>query len=196
MLELNQTFWTQRYRQQETGWDIGYVSTPIKAYLDQVEDLSINMLIPGAGNAYEAEYAWQKGFKNVWVVDIAEEPLKHLAERVPDFPKSQLMHQDFFEHEGSYDLIIEQTFFCALNPQLRETYARKMKSLLKPEGKLVGLLFNVPLNDDRPPFGGHQPEYQALLEKYFEIHTMSEAHNSIPPRLGKELFIQLSPLKS
>lgn len=88
MKELDQRFWTDRYLQQQTGWDIGYVSTPIKTYLDQVENKSLHLLIPGAGNAYEAEYAWQQGFKNIWVVDISEEPLKHLAERVPDFPKS------------------------------------------------------------------------------------------------------------
>lgn len=191
MAELDQTFWTERYLQQQTGWDIGYVSTPIKTYLDQVEDKALHVLIPGAGNAYEAEYAWQQGFQNVWVVDISEEPLKHLAQRVPDFPKEQLIHQDFFAHEGQYDLIIEQTFFCALDPKLREAYALKMKNLLKPKGRLVGLLFNAPMNEDRPPFGGHQSEYQALFEKYFQIHTMAEAHNSIPPRQGKELFIRL-----
>ncbi len=191
MKELDQRFWTDRYLQQQTGWDIGYVSTPIKTYLDQVENKSLHLLIPGAGNAYEAEYAWQQGFKNIWVVDISEEPLKHLAERVPDFPKNQLIHQDFFEYEGKYDLIVEQTFFCALHPDLREAYAQKMKSLLKASGKLVGVLFNAPMNDDRPPFGGHQSEYQVLFEKYFQIHTLEKAHNSIPPRQGKELFIRL-----
>ena len=195
MSTLDQGFWTERYRQQETGWDIGYVSTPIKEYLDQIKDKSIKVLIPGGGNAYEAEYAWQLGFQNVWVVDISEEPLKNLADRCPDFPKEQLIHQDFFEHNGKYDLIIEQTFFCALNPELREQYAIKMKDLLKPQGKLVGLLFNVPLNQDKPPFGGHKSDYMALFKQYFKLHRMEEAYNSIPSRQGKELFIDLRPLK-
>ena len=31
-----------------------------------------------------------------------------------------------------------------------------MNQLLKPNGKLVGLMFNVPLNKDKPPFGGNK----------------------------------------
>lgn len=51
-----ETYWTTRYKEKKTGWDIGYPSTPIKAYADQLTDKQLKILIPGAGNAYEAEY--------------------------------------------------------------------------------------------------------------------------------------------
>ncbi len=104
---------------RETGWDLGAVSPPIKAYIDQLNDKNISILIPGAGNAYEAAYLFEQGFKNITVLDLAIKPLKNLKERVPDFPEHQLLHQNFFDHKGQYDLIIEQTFFCALDPSLR-----------------------------------------------------------------------------
>jgi len=63
-------YWSKRYEENQTGWDIGYPSTPIKTYVDQLENKDLKILIPGAGNAYEAEYLWQQGFKNVHVLDI------------------------------------------------------------------------------------------------------------------------------
>ena len=190
-LQLEENYWTSRYDQGETGWDIGNVSTPIKEYIDQLSDKEISILIPGAGNAYEAEYLWKNGFKNVIVLDISTIPLAHLKSRVPDFPENQLIHADFFNHQGQYDLIVEQTFFCALDPQLRESYVRQTSRLLKPGGKLVGLLFQIPLNRDRPPFGGSKDEYLKLFSGPFNIEIMETAYNSIPPRMGSEVFVKM-----
>ena len=103
--------------------------------------------------------------------------------------ENQIINSDFFELEGKYDLIIEQTFFCALNPELREDYVRKMKSILNPKGKIAGLLFQFPLTAEGPPFGGSNEEYIALFKKDFNIVTMKTAYNSISPRKNKELFV-------
>ncbi len=192
MALLDEQYWTERYQHGNTGWDIGYPSTPIKEYIDQLEDKNIKILIPGAGNAYEAEYLWDNGFHNVTIIDLSILPLKDFADRLPYFPQSQLIQQDFFRHDGQYDLIIEQTFFCALNPELRVSYLKKMTELLKPSGKLIGLLFNIPLNDSHPPFGGNREEYLPLFEEYLQINKMEKAYNSIPPRSGSELWIDLS----
>lgn len=35
----------------------------------------------------------------------------------------------FFNHVGSYDLILEQNFFCVLDPKLRTTSAQKVHEL-------------------------------------------------------------------
>lgn len=193
--ELNDDYWNQRYLHDQTGWDIGYVSTPIKSYIDQLEDKELKILIPGAGNSYEAEYLWQSGFKNVFVADFSEEPLKNLLQRVEDFPEDQLLRMDFFDIQDKFDLIIEQTFFSAIHPDLRPVYVSKMHELLHPSGKLVGLLFNIPLYEDHPPFGGSKAIYDPLFRTHFKIDVMEEAYNSIPPRMGNELFINLSPLK-
>ncbi len=124
--KTEEQYWSQRYLDNSTGWDIGYASTPLVEYIDQRKDKNIRILIPGAGNAYEAEYLFQQGFSNVFVLDIAELPLKALKKRVPDFPIAQLLNEDFFEHEGTYDLILEQTFFCSFEPtkENRSSYAK------------------------------------------------------------------------
>lgn len=192
MVELNEDFWTSRYLNHQTGWDIGNVSTPLKEYIDQLENKDLDILIPGAGNAYEAEYLWKNGFKHVDVVDISEYPLASLKERLTDFPNQQLIHKDFFELDTTYDLIFEQTFFCALSPKMRTAYLKKMNELLNPNGKLVGVLFNIPLNSDRPPFGGKKEQYVPMFLEYLELNTMEACYNSIEPRMHNELWFNAS----
>ena len=156
---INKDFWDAKYSNNETGWDLNQVSPPIKSYFDQVTNKDLKILIPGGGNSHEAEYLFLNGFRNVTVIDISEAPLKNLKKRVPNFPDSQLLHQDFFQLNDTYDLIVEQTFFCALDPKLRPQYVHKMHDILKEKGKIVGLLFDAPLNTEHPPFGGNKKEY-------------------------------------
>lgn len=186
-------YWENRYQNQQTGWDIGEISSPLKAYIDQLEDKSIKILIPGAGNAYEAEYLFLNGFKNVFIADIAATPLQNIKKRLPSFPEKQLLHIDFFELEMQFDLILEQTFFCALPKSFRKAYAEKMQKLLKKEGKLVGLLFDDELPNGNPPYGGSKKEYLTYFEPLFDVHTFKTAYNSIPQRQDRELFMILQP---
>ena len=187
-MKLEKEFWSSRYRENNTGWDLGEISPPLKAYIDQLEDKTLKILIPGGGNSYEAEYLYQKGFENVYVVDIAAQPLANLLKRVPGFPKDHLMEMDFFDLEGTYDLILEQTFFCALPISLRQQYANKMYDLLKFNGKIAGVLFNTHFQKEGPPFGGDKSEYLTYFSKLFKIKTFEGCYNSLLPRDGNELF--------
>lgn len=190
---FDQQFWDSYYRERNLPWDMGEVSPPLKAYIDQLTDKQKKILIPGAGNGHEAEYLWQQGFHNIYVLDISPLPLKNLRERIPDMPDEQLIRGDFFRHKGKYDLILEQTFFCALHPSLRQRYAARMRELLSPGGKLCGLLFTFPLdiNQDKPPFGGSPEEYDALFSPYFSEVRISLCYNSHPARKDNEVFFQL-----
>lgn len=190
MSELDQNYWTDRYKNGQTGWDIGHESTPLKEFIDGLNDLSMKILIPGCGNAYEAQYLWQKGFTQVYLMDLSPIPLKNFADKYPEFPKDQLICGDFFDHKGAYDLILEQTFFCALDPSFRDAYIKKMLHLLAPEGQLVGLLFDFPLTEKGPPFGGSLEEYEKRFSS-FSSKKIEPCTNSIGPRAGKEFFIQM-----
>lgn len=188
---LSQEYWNNRYLQHQTGWDIGTVSTPLKEYIDQLTDKDCSILIPGGGNSYEALYLLEQGFTDVTVIDLAPavtEKLKHQTESYQ--PHIKILTGDFFELNGQYDLILEQTFFCAIDPELRKNYVSKMAALLKPHGKLVGVLFNRDF-DGGPPFGGNETEYRSLFSKTFSKIFIEPCYNSIPPRAGSELFVVL-----
>ena len=187
-MKLTKEYWENRYQQNETGWDVGEVTTPLKEYFNQLSNKNIKILIPGGGNSYELEYLLNLGFTEIYVIDIVKKPLENIQKRIPNLDSNLLIHADFFDMEDSFDLIIEQTFFCALNPELRKQYVQKMHALLKDNGKIAGLLFQFPLTEQGPPFGGSKSEYENLFKEHFKIKTLETAYNSIKPRQNNELF--------
>ena len=191
---FDQNFWDNYYTNDNTPWDMGEVSPPLKNYIDQLTDKNIEILIPGAGNAHEAEYLWKRGFKNIDIVDISALPLQNLKKRVPGIDETKLIQKDFFDLTKQYDLIIEQTFFCALQPGQRNDYAVKVHSLLKPVGKLIGVLFtfSLDLSQETPPFGGSIEEYKHCFSPLFTIRVLETATNSHQARQGREAFIILT----
>ena len=191
MTQFNKDFWTARYQNNDAAWDLGAPSIPLKEYIDQLTNKNLSILIPGAGNAYEAEYLFNKGFTNVIVIDISPEPLKNIQKRLPEFPEENLILDDFFNHTKQYDLILEQTFFCALDKSFRNKYVEQMYKLLKPHGKLVGLLFTAPLDNEQPPFAATKEEYIDYFQQKFNFIIFENCYNSIKPRAGRELFISL-----
>ena len=189
-MNLSSDFWNNKYKNNKIGWDIGEVSPPLKAYFDQLTNKDLKILIPGGGNSYEAEYLFNVGFKNVYVVDLSQIALENIKTRIPAFPDAQLIHSDFFDIETTFDLVIEQTFFCAINKSLRENYAQKMKELLNKHGKLVGLMFDAVLNENHPPFGGNKKEYTTYFESHFSMDIFTKCYNSFHNRQGMELFVK------
>lgn len=188
---LNEEYWDDRYQSGETGWDIGYANPAIVEYFSD-EDKDLKILIPGCGNAYEGEELFKQGFHNLTLLDYAASSKGNFLNRVPEFSADQFLVGNFFDLNKTeqFDVIVEQTFFCALNPGLRSEYVTKMKSLLKPGGKLIGVLFNIPLFEDHPPFGGNKEEYEQLFSPHFEIKQLVPSVKSIPARRENELFIE------
>ena len=189
-MNLSENFWENKYQSNKIGWDLGVVSPPLKIYFDQLTNKDLKILIPGGGNSYEAEYLFNNGFTNVYVVDLAKSALDNIKNRVSGFPESQLILGNFFDVNQTFDLIIEQTFFCAIQPDLRGKYAGKMNYLLRDKGKLVGLLFDAKLNDDHPPFGGSKTEYTTYFDSHFIMDVFTACYNSYPNRQEMELFVK------
>ena len=189
MKSFDSTYWNRLYQLGKTGWDIGYACPPIMEYFEQVYHKDLKILIPGAGNAWEAEGLWNRGFQNIFILDYSKDAIASFKKRMPSFPTSQLLHQDFFQHHSNYDIIVEQTFFSSLQPDQRSNYAKKMHELLNPHGKLIGLLFNHSFPFAGPPYGGTPEEYTNLFKAYFKFKKFEVAYNSIEPRKQREHFL-------
>ena len=134
----------------------------------------------------------QQGFSNITLIDISTVLCEKLSIQFAEYLQNglQIICGDFFKLQASYDLIIEQTFFCALDPFFRNQYAVKMHQLLKLGGKVVGVLFNKHFNGG-PPFGGSESEYREIFQPYFKIEIMESCYNSIIARSGTEMFIKM-----
>jgi SAM-dependent methyltransferase len=189
--ELGQSFWNDQYISNTTAWDLGQVSPPLKEYIDQIKNKNLKIIIPGCGNSYEAEYLLKMGFTNISLIDIAPDLVKRLKSKFKSDPRIKIILGDFFSHEGEYDLILEQTFFCALDPVLRKSYVGQMKKLLKNRGKLAGLLFVKEFEKSGPPFGGSKQEYELLFRNDFELKVFEPCNNSFDKRAGSEMFVVL-----
>lgn len=188
MQDFNKQYWENLYKNDKLGWDIGYISTPIKEYIDQLTDKSLKILIPGAGNGYEAEYLYKKGFRNTCYLDYSETAIQNFKKICPNFPESNIVKKDFFEHKGNYDLIIELTFFTSIIPKKRDILAKKIFDLLKTGGKYTGVFFSHEFDCDHPPYGAVKETYIEFIKGLFTIKTFETSYNSIKPRAGRELF--------
>ncbi len=191
--------WDDRWKNGQTGWDLRTASPPICAYCLQIPEQArstLRVLIPGCGNGYEARFLLEHGFGHVTLLDIAPTAVEMMQKRFEaelggDWAgRLQLVCGDFFEQEGQYDLILEQTFFCAIEPVLRPAYVLKMKDLLAPGGRLAGVLFDRDF-EGGPPFGGGRGEYETLFAPHFTIKTLAPCYNSVGPRAGTEVFVIL-----
>jgi thiopurine S-methyltransferase len=190
---LDSAYWAERYQMQKLGWDIGYANEAMFSYV-LARPKQMRILIPGAGRAWELEQLHRLGYEQVWAIDYAPEARASFLERVPDFPADRYLLGDFFEHWGEYDHILEQTFFCALDPRLRPEYPKHMARLLSPGGVLSGLLFDFPLDENGPPFGGSREEYLALFQTPPQVWSevsVEPAQRGIPQRLGREFEFRL-----
>ncbi|MFZ1749331.1 MAG: methyltransferase domain-containing protein [Saprospiraceae bacterium] len=185
---LDEQYWDLRHQAGNTPWQLGVVSPPVAAYVDQLTNKDISILIPGAGHVHEAEYLLHHGFKDITICDISKVAIESIKQKLGESSGVHYVHSDFFLIGGTFDLIIEQTFFCALDPTLRSDYVSTMYRLLRNGGKLVGLLFSSVFSHSGPPFGGDVYEYKLLFGKWLHIQTMEMCYNSIPPRQNNELF--------
>ena len=124
--------------------------------------------------------------------DVSDSKLLPNLEQKNDYNDFTLFYfdilGDFFKHEGEYDLVLEQTLFCAIDPSKRAEYVKKSSELLAENGKLAGVLFNTHF-DGGPPFGGSIEEYNGLFREYLRELSIKECYNSIEPRSGKECFL-------
>ena len=192
-IKLNQSYWNSRYENNQTGWDIGKISPAIELWLNKQEKKDIKILIPGSGYGYEAAYAHKMGFYNTFYQDLSPLAAKHFRENHPHIPKKNILLGDFFSLKKSnfFDVIIEQTFFCALPLSSRSLYVNKTHELLNESGILIGLLFNITFDGDEPPYGGDSKLYKKLFEDKYHFIKMDISTNSVLPRQGSELWVEM-----
>ena len=190
-MKHGKNYWENRYEDLSTGWDLGHPSLPLTTIIDTLLDKDIKILIPGAGNSYEAIYLIESGFTDVTVLDIASQPLESIKKQFELNNHIKTVQNDFFQHTGKYDLILEQTFFCALEPRFRESYIEKCHDLLNENGHVKGVLFDFNSQRTEPPYTGNKEEYIKLFENKFDIIEMNRCQTSEDSRKGKELLINM-----
>ena len=194
-MDKNRKYWNDRYLSNDTPWDLQGPSPPLAQYLKGIPNKSAYLLFPGAGYGHEVAFAHQIGLTNSYYLDFSQTASKFFKERNPSISELNILTSDFFSLSMSFDYIIEQTFFCALNPDLRKKYVETMHRLLSKGGKLAGLFFATEFDKLGPPFGATEELYRTLFGDLFYIPRFEIAKNSVGPRAGNEYFFEFEKIE-
>lgn len=182
--------WQRHYDEGDLGWDLGQVAPPFIKLFESKTILPGKTLIPGCGRGHEVIYLAENGFE-VTAVDYSPGAVNHLKSTVQERNlKCEVLHMDFFgidsAHNGVYDLLIEQTFFCAISPEQRSSYVSTVARALKKGGMLAGLFYNTGEEEGGPPFNTTREDIKKYFSDSFEIRQLSKTEDSAEQRKNKE----------
>lgn len=192
--ELSATDWEARYQEKNTPWDLqGATPEFVRLAKEGWFPKRGKALVPGGGRGYDAIHLAQLGLE-VDLVDFAPSALQAALELASQEKTTIYAYREnFFElpkrgyHQEAYDLILEYTFFCAIDPSLRKDYVSAVHRLLKPNGLFLGLFFPLSTDKEGPPFVVSKEEVEKLFSPYFQLEFM-EPQESIKPRAGREFL--------
>ena len=189
-------FWDDLYKNNKDKWNLNSV-TP--AFIDWEKenhnDKNINVCVPGCGKGSDALYFASSGY-NVYAIDFSKNAIKYLRKKSQSLNINiNIIQADFFNMEENYlhyfDLIIEYTFYCAIEPSKRNEYVEICNKILKNKGKFVGIF--LPLNkttDTNPPFKVSTDEIIKSFSKDFSLIQQYYPLNSINKRKDNEILIE------
>src|SRR5690606_17581961 len=108
--------------------------------------------------------------------------------------QASLVVGDFFQLDtsqlgGTFELIWDYTFYCAISPDQRDAWRDRMAQLLKPSGTLALLLYPVvpgAPRDQGPPYPLDPEEVTQQLSPRFDRVHLEKVTQSHPGREGKE----------
>ena len=187
--------WNQRYVEGRTGWDLGAPPPALVRILHATPPTpkALRVLVPGAGRGLDA-IAWAQAGHEVVAIDFA--PLAVAAMREHTAARGiamEVLQADIFQlpqaFAGTFDRVWEQTCFCAIPVERRADYVRAMATVLRPGGRLVGLLWNHG-EEGGPPFDVRREDVEALFPPLFTVESIEAVPDSVAGRTP-ELLVEL-----
>jgi SAM-dependent methyltransferase len=182
--------WEERYQSQTTPWDLGEAAPAFKSLLNSENKPEPGKTaVLGCGRGYDAVLFAEFGFEVIGF-DFAPTAITDsisLAQKSQI--KAQFLQRDIFdlktEFPQHFDYVVEHTCFCAIPLERRTEYVQLVRSILRPNGKLIALFFthNRP---GGPPFGSTPAQIRQYFEADFEFLFLEPVVNSVPSRQGEE----------
>lgn len=185
-------FWDDRYTTGRTNWDIGQPAPPLVAFAPQLpRPLGRRLACLGCGRGHDALFFAELGW-SVAGFDFSEVALRYANERAASHGLLvDFQRRDLFTLDGDYrrvfDVVVEHTCFCAIDPNRRDDYVAVVRELLKPGGFFVGLFYAI-LPEDGPPFPTSADELRRRFAEGFEEQALFVPDTSVEGRAGRELL--------
>ena len=179
-------FWSQRYQAGDAGWDLGVAAPPLVRGMDALP--KGRAVVVGCGRGHEVVALAARGFDALGLDFAAEAVAATQALLAQRKLKGRAEQADLFALPGAhapFDLWVEHTCFCAIDPGRRDEYVEAAARSLKPGGRLLGL-FYVHGRPGGPPFATTPDEVRARFAPRFDVESLALAPDSHPRRKGEE----------
>jgi len=164
--------WERHYNEKDLRWDLDEVAPPFVHLWEGRDIPPCRAIVPGCGAGHEVMFLAEKGF-NVTALDYTHGAIKLIKSAFEENNYSgEVLQQDFFELDCNYnekfELMLEHTFFCAINPNMRQEYVETAKRILKPGGYLIGLFYETN-EDGGPPFNTQKEDIEKKFSSTLKI---------------------------
>lgn len=185
--------WNGRYEEGKTGWDLGGAPPVLLRTIPRfttrpgADDRTapLRVLVPGCGRGHDA-VAWARAGAVTTGIDFAPlaiEAARAVAESAGvavNYVQADVFSLPPTLH-GAFDLVWEQTCFCAIPREMRRAYAASMTTALAPGGVLLGLFWNHG-REGGPPFDVALEHVREAFDGLMVVDEVSEVHDSVEAR--------------
>ncbi|MEZ4286600.1 MAG: Smr/MutS family protein [Polyangiales bacterium] len=185
------TDWRARWEKNETGWDIGVSAPALSEWIERDRIHKKRVFVGGCGAGHDL-YTLAKADNDVVGVDLSSIARDRYLERRTKYREHvTFLIGDFFTIpiDGLFEAAWDYTFFCAIDPEQRDAWVRRVHSLLAPDGILAMLVFPI-FDADQGYRGPPWPMSVDLVTKalggWFSVREVLEPSKSHPSRVGKE----------
>lgn len=183
--------WGQRYRDEQMPWDRGKAHAYLQARIDSGElappRAGATCLVPGCGRGHDALALAQAGWK-VTAVDIVADVGTDFGVRLAGLGGEFVVGDALRPDRGSFDLVWEHTFLCAIAPYQRKAWGEMVRASVRPGGQFAALIFpgDKPAELGGPPWGYDLKRLQAWIGPQFELESSEVVDPEIEPRSWKQ----------
>ncbi|XP_059447026.1 probable thiol methyltransferase 2 [Corylus avellana] len=183
--------WDASWEKGVTPWDLGQ-PTPVILHLHQTGALPKGRaLIPGCGSGYDivAIACPERYVVGLDISDIAIKKALELSSSSVNASYFTFLKADFFAWTPTelFDLVLDYTFFCAIEPDMRLAWAQRIHDVLKPGGELITLMFPISDHVGGPPYKVSVSDYEEVLHPMgFKAVSIVDNEMAIEPRKGRE----------
>ncbi|HEY8377399.1 MAG TPA: methyltransferase domain-containing protein [Nannocystis sp.] len=188
-------FWDPLYAADAGGWELGRAAPPIEAWFLEHSPKDMDVLVPGCGRGHEARLLAQLGAR-VTAIDLSPTAIAQAQALTGPELSIAFAVRDLFTYIGrapEFDLVVEHTCYCAIDPARRADYVEAVASALRPGGRLVGL-FYAHGRPGGPPYTTDRAEVERRFQRRFAIERLEVARGSTLVRHRQELLAVLRRL--
>lgn len=177
--------WNAAYANDETPWDKGYASPPLREFLKK-HVLKGSVLVPGCGTGHDVRLLANQG-ASVLGLDCAPLAIEK-AHSFPAVGDEEYVLADFLNmpesYYGQFDAVVEHTCLCAIDPEERGAYVQSLQKVLKPGGSYLAVFFREVSNYDgnSPPHPISRAEIDDLFNSDFKLLERETPDQAYPGR--------------